>query len=714
MSSSESSSSASDASPVQKVSRVKRLSTTSDDSDDPDSVQELAVRSVAQGGATTREAKGPPSSSSDSASDEINGDLLSGLRAPPRLQSGPSSSDGTSSDAGRAFKRASLCGGTSRDSASESLAERAARPPPMAVAAATAFAESVNLPEVHRKPHERGFAREGSSGSEANLDFDHGSRSEEGSESPGFEAAAARSFPPLALRTEVPEDDVESRRSSFANPSGRNIPQSAASSVANGSLTELSGSRLSAAVPLRTSSAAAGAARRSFPASEEPAASSHSRAGHDDVGGLQVHPVRQESIRHESIGAEGDAVEEWRRRRALDLEFYSREASSASQPIAVEQPPPRQVETRAASTPPARDGLELLQDERLWQQLTPEEAKKMKGMLQAVTLYRQQLQKNENLIGELQAQIAGKEKTTRTLRRRVQQAAQETQLAEEQEANAQQELERWEKKRRQYEAGAEGASSLLKQVQHTQAECNRLHQQLAPRRNEVQALRDRRLACEASGREQAIRLATLKGRCQQDIAQLKAEQSEELAALQANHMEELVKLETRYQNQAADLRAESTEEAARLRLQMEDAVRRREQLRQERDEAQDQLRARQREGSLLQQQCAEARQEVLDLTVQAKAFHASGSGMFGGDALPTDTESEIQAMWQHCKTLERDCARMHDALEKKQVECEQWRKRASEPLRQLPSTVRRDECPFTLGPSETSEAGLVVLRGGGL
>jgi len=231
----------------------------------------------------------------------------------------------------------------------------------------------------------------------------------------------------------------------------------------------------------------------------------------------------------------------------------------------------------------------------------------------------------------------------------------------------------------------------------------------------VQALRERRNACETNGREQAIRLATLKARCQQDIAQLKAEQAEELAALQANHMEELVKLETRYQNQAADLRAESAEEAARLRLQMEDAVRRREQLRQERDEAQDQLRARQREGSLLQQQCAEARQEVLDLTVQAKAFHASGSGMFGGvDTLPTDTESEIQAMWQHCKTLERDCARMHDALEKKQVECEQWRKRASEPLRQLPSTIRREEGPFTLGPSESTEAGLVVFRGGGL
>jgi hypothetical protein len=368
------------------------------------------------------------------------------------------------------------------------------------------------------------------------------------------------------------------------------------------------------------------------------------------------------------------------------------------------------------------------QEEAFWASMNVDERNRLKGMLQALSQYQSHLQQNERVISDLHDQVAGKEKAVRSMKRQAQQADLDTEKALGREARAQDDAAHWTRKRAQYSDHIEQDDETeLLRVRHTSllAEVKRLRDEVAPSRSELQNLRDRLSACEETGKEQASRLGALKAQCQQSLTGLGADQSRELSELRAQHTEEFAKLETQFQSQIANLRAHHAEEVSRLRCALDDAERRRNRVKRDRDEAADQLLARQREGALLQQQCSDARNEVLELSNQVKSCNllpqvASQLGLsvldcsmanasainssminmsFPDVAEQRRIDMELQQMRQHCKSLERECARTHEALERKQTECERWRRRG---IAASPSGTRllavADGSTFTLGP----------------
>jgi len=357
-----------------------------------------------------------------------------------------------------------------------------------------------------------------------------------------------------------------------------------------------------------------------------------------------------------------------------------------------------------------------VREEAFWAAMSPEEAERMRGMLKAVGLYQLQLRQNERVISDIQGQIGLREKQFKSVRRRAQQADQDKKDARAEQQRARDDTEKLHKKIESYKESGVNLNLLRTKHEALNAEIARLQEEVAPVRTELQGLRKRFGASEESSRMQTIRLAEIKAQCQQANAALKAEQQEELTTLSVAQTEEVAALEVSWQTQVTDLRSWQHGEAARLRCNLEEANQRKEGLRMDRDDSCDQLLARQREGTHLQQQLADSRQEVVDLRMQLKTFHnTSGimhqSGMSLDNSMASQSyfqagpgedprlDAELQMMRRSCSQLQRDCMKWHDALEQKQAECERWRKRSFDaPNHALAGHVTSG--PFTLGPED--------------
>eukprot|EP00913_Durusdinium_trenchii_P025333 g23783.t1 len=108
------------------------------------------------------------------------------------------------------------------------------------------------------------------------------------------------------------------------------------------------------------------------------------------------------------------------------------------------------------------------------------------------------------------------------------------------------------------------------------------------------------------------------------VSELKAAQVEELSTLRTTQLEdfdpqELANMEVQWTAQVSDLKSYHAEEIRSLRHNIEETTRRSQRMLLERDDAREQLLARQREGARVQQQCADARHEVLELSVQVRS-----------------------------------------------------------------------------------------------
>merc|ERR1711948_96003 len=171
------------------------------------------------------------------------------------------------------------------------------------------------------------------------------------------------------------------------------------------------------------------------------------------------------------------------------------------------------------------------------------------------------------------------------------------------------------------------------------------------------------------------------------------------------------------------------EESPTLKADLEETSRRRDRLRQERHETTEQLAARQREGARLQQQCADARQEVLELQSQVRSAPAMASvasrphgmvtslstsslldasmlsGMHGASRHPRAVDFELGDLGSRCRSLERECAKMHSALEKSHEIHAKWRRRGLGRNVPRPESKRMSGFgPFALGPPEERSA----------
>jgi len=367
-----------------------------------------------------------------------------------------------------------------------------------------------------------------------------------------------------------------------------------------------------------------------------------------------------------------------------------------------------------------------VQEEAFWAALTPQEAERVQGMLQAIGLYQQHLQHNERVIDDLSGQIAGGERRLRALRRKVQQASQDADLAREQEANFSDEVVRWNNKRERYESSGSNVLAARAEYAAAHSECSRFREELEPLKAQLQWMQERLGDFGRRSRDQESNLQTLASDNKQALASVSLQHFEEMSALQAQQTEELSKLEVDLQSEVSTLHSQNADEASRLRCILDDVNRRMERLRQERDEATDHFLSQQREGARLQQQYADAREEVLDLASQVRTYQSAprvasqlGFSLDGSMAslsflpLPGDDpnlDAELEEIRRQCKLLERECSRTHDALERKQAECERWRRRSLEPAtRQQPlspiSAGTRWLEPFTLGPGEGEAVG---------
>merc|ERR1740129_2570518 len=81
---------------------------------------------------------------------------------------------------------------------------------------------------------------------------------------------------------------------------------------------------------------------------------------------------------------------------------------------------------------------------------------------------------------------------------------------------------------------------------------------------------------------------------------------------------------------------------------------------------------------------------LVDLSM-ASAY-ASSPSLVGVGRDPRTIDAEMGGLQQRCKSLERQCAKMHGALEKGQVACERWRRRC------LSATPSRSELRESSGP----------------
>lgn len=383
-----------------------------------------------------------------------------------------------------------------------------------------------------------------------------------------------------------------------------------------------------------------------------------------------------------------------------------------------------------------------LQEAAFWATLSPPEVERMRNMLQAVALYQQQLRQNDQVLAELHEQVKSKDKVYQPLKQRVQQATRDVEQAQEQEERAQAELARWSRKREQYEGCGDDVAALRTRHHALQLELAILREKHGPNQGEVASMRERLAASDESSSSMASRLVALKAKCQQTVASLKGEYVEELAAMRAQHTEEISKLDVAAQNQLGELWVEHAQDASKLRLAHEEASRRREKLRQDRNLTTDQLLESQREGQRLHQQFADARQEVLELSAQLKASssfqqsrtletpvaHSRSRSMtqlgrstpasLGGRSHPASpaleaslrasssdriqVRTEVQSFRQRCRALEKEATRTHDALEKKQAQCDHWRKLSLEHgnLSGSQSFISGKSAPFTLGPMD--------------
>jgi predicted nucleic acid-binding Zn-ribbon protein len=340
-------------------------------------------------------------------------------------------------------------------------------------------------------------------------------------------------------------------------------------------------------------------------------------------------------------------------------------------------------------------------EERFWAALTPADAHKLRGMLQAAELYQQHLQENEHKINDLHGDVERKERTYRTLRRRVQQASQSLCSAEEHHASLEEEYEHWGRRAERHKATDVDLSSLQVRQSNLKEELQRLHEQAGSTREHLIELR--------------LRLDT--------SLPLREERKARMLELEAAHDRSIVSLRAELDEQRGAVRAA---EISRLQAELQDARLRTKCLAKEHSSIMEDLQYQQREGTRLHRQCAEARDEVLDLAAQARLcledpriasqLDVDADGMtflpLPGD--DPDLDVELDEVHRQSRSLERECQRTFDALERKQAECQRWRQRYLDlrHARSAGNLVAPEEEvpePFVLGPKPgTAESEIIT------
>jgi chromosome segregation ATPase len=348
-------------------------------------------------------------------------------------------------------------------------------------------------------------------------------------------------------------------------------------------------------------------------------------------------------------------------------------------------------------------------EDELWDNLPLGDVEKLRGMLQVVSLYQQQLRENEGIIDDLHMRIESDDRTHRGLRRRFQQSQHGVIVVEEQEASLQQEHEQWARKGERY-AIDDDIEALRLEHHNFQQELQALLAEAGPARNSLLDVQTRLKNSLEKQDHQRSALSEYEETCKNTLETMKVEHGA----------------------YCKDLRQAET---SRLRSALANAQVHIRHLAKENQEVFEDLSNQRQEGARLQQQCAESREKVLELAAQVRAYLDEprvaaqlGASLDGSMAsmsflpfLGDDPyhDVELESLRRQCKALERECQRTNDALERKQMECERWRARYLETRSRGPRSnfevlhenhaLGEAPAPFVLGPEPgTAEENLLL------
>lgn len=422
---------------------------------------------------------------------------------------------------------------------------------------------------------------------------------------------------------------------------------------------------------------------------------------------------RQEEERRERQAEEEERVAEERSRKEEEDRLAAEEEHrrKEEEEKAAAQEKERQAIEEAEIARREEKERKRRMESAFWESLSLEEKDRLMTMLQGIVLFRDQLQRIRSEEQELHSYIEGKDDVCTELRHRAEQADLEARAARERKSRQAEQMRYLDDKRTHCEEASEGVELLRSSQQHLQAELKRLGVQAEPMLSQLSTLRKQLAKSEESAKEHAARLATCKASLPQMVSELKAAQVEELSNLRTSQLEELARLEVEWTTQVSDLKSYHSEEVRSLRHQIEETTRRCQRMLMERDDAREQLLVRQREGARVQQQCSDARHEVLELSVQvrstpgatpARQLNRSLSASFLDSPYKMsiqdarELDAEALDLRQRCRDLERLCSRMHGLLERGQEACERWRK-AGVSVATLED--QGDVHPFELGPA---------------
>lgn len=259
-------------------------------------------------------------------------------------------------------------------------------------------------------------------------------------------------------------------------------------------------------------------------------------------------------------------------------------------------------------------------------------------------------------------------------------------------------------------------------------------------REELESLWERLAAHEQREHAEVQQHGARDAECRQAVAHLKARHAEELMSLRPRHAESTERIKAQHQADVNALHQLHAEEALVLREALKQAAGERDLLREDLDEASDAFAAWQREGARLQEQYSDARQEVLDLSLEVRDMLWRAPPPAPLDELLELAEDEdpymeleLQDLCQRCHSLERQCAtleKLHDqAVDPTAIFAERRRRRALQRRMDEKKGTRAgrlgerhcqraggdesldsSELPFVLGPECDAEVGLSPVR----
>jgi len=351
------------------------------------------------------------------------------------------------------------------------------------------------------------------------------------------------------------------------------------------------------------------------------------------------------------------------------------------------------IDVEAANTDPPRkaDPLDCLTAE-LFEAMTSEEGARLQGMLQAVGLLKQQVEANEYLISGLEEQLAGNEKACRSVERRTLQAKDAARIAAEIQRKANQEITKWTRKRAEIERLREDASN-SETLQHE-------WKSLELQRNQLLDTHRAHSQRRAAGK----RVDSLRSQHAYKMEVARATHADRLAVFHVGLADEISASESTREAEVSHMRVVHEGRVVEFSTALDAAVRRRDFLCREKEDGVNELTARRDEGVALQQECADARKDVLHYVGEVKeaqwrAEEAPFADLLElAEAIDEDPhlEEDIEDLQSRCRQLQRECERTHQALEKKQAEADRWRDRGLATESKV-DQAGDDDGPFVLG-----------------